>query len=125
MRAIYLKQIRGMGLLDWLDEPLWFAPQRLSTSSADSVPQQIHIRWFVFGSDQGPDEKKCDKLIDMDVADSLLTLKVRAWCLRHILNLISKRQLQRLDKWRHNSDNDNDKCNNNTETNNIIIIIIK
>ena len=51
------------------------------------MPQQLHIRWFVFGSDQGPDEKKCDKLIDMDVADSLLTLKVRAWCLRHILTL--------------------------------------
>ena len=65
------------------------------------MPQQVHIRWFVFGSDQGPDEKQCDKLIGMDVADLLLTLKVRAWCLKHILNLITKRQLVRLDKWRY------------------------
>ena len=99
MRAIYLKQILGTGLRDWLDESLWYAPQRLSTR--DNVPQQVHIRWFVFGSDQGPDEKKCDKLIGMDVADLLLTLKVRAWCLKHILNLITKRQLVRLDKWRY------------------------
>ena len=99
MRAIYLKQILGTGLRDWLDESLWYAPQRLSTR--DNVPQQVHIRWFVFGSDQGPDEKQCDKLIDMDVADLLLTLKVRAWCLKHILNLITKRQLVRLDKWRY------------------------
>lgn len=57
MRSIYLKQIKGTGLRDWIDESLWYAPQRLSTSTSDNVPQQVHIRWFVFGSDQRPDEK--------------------------------------------------------------------
>ena len=43
----------------------------------------------------------CDQLVNDDVASQLFTLKLRAWCLRHIMNLIVKRQLVRLDKYRH------------------------
>eukprot|EP00959_Pyramimonas_sp_CCMP1952_P126451 2644656-Pyramimonas_sp.AAC.1 len=70
-RAMHLKQIRATGMRDWLDESCWIAKQPDLTTDSDDIDVFLHIRWFVFASDRGPDQKKCDRLIAGDLSNSL------------------------------------------------------
>ena len=52
MRAMYLKQCRGLGLRDWVNEDSFLVQPRLSHEQApDHLLDTIHVRFFIFGSD--------------------------------------------------------------------------
>ena len=56
----------------------------------------VHLSTFVFGTDQGPDQVYCDKLIRAEITHKPLTLCFRKWCNEHAAHLMVKRQLSRL-----------------------------
>ena len=89
VRAMYMKQCASVGLPDWAQTPTWSLPMAWPPASQE-LPDYIHIRVWVFASDQGGDQKGADKLIDGDVQDSALCFKLRAWCVRHILHLMAR-----------------------------------
>eukprot|EP00959_Pyramimonas_sp_CCMP1952_P260338 5443308-Pyramimonas_sp.AAC.1 len=86
-RAMYLKQCRSIGLQTWLDMSSWLSHPKPSDVQPEDVDSVIQIRFFIFSSDNGPDQAKADRLIRDDIADQLYTLMLRAWCIRHQLHL--------------------------------------
>ena len=82
VRSMLLKQLQSAGLSAWSDQ--W--PQ-----SAHG----LHIKWYLFSSDQGGDQTSSHSLIQADVEDIELTWYSRVWCLDHVDHLIAGVNLQR------------------------------
>lgn len=61
----------------------------------------FQLTMYFFGTDKGGDQQGNDALIHVDFAVSLFDMQFRNWCLHHQSHLICKRQLERLDKYRH------------------------
>lgn len=91
VRAMLLKQMSSVGC------PLWNAPDPDSDGLHEPprIPH-LHLATFVFGTDQGPDQVFCDKLIRAELVHKPLTLLFRQWCNEHAAHLMVKRQLTRL-----------------------------
>ena len=93
-RCMILKQLEAVGCNTWLQYRLHdvpeISPQELwAWQMGDgSGASYQHISVYVFGSDQGPDQRGSDTLIDADVEPLLYVWKFRNWCLEHILHLM-------------------------------------
>ena len=70
MRAMVLKQIESVGARTWLNPP--------------DLPR--HVVWWMCGSDQGPDQEACDRLMDIDLYSRTSVFKVRTFYFQHQLN---------------------------------------
>jgi len=68
-------------------------PQETSTMLKEHT---FHLRAWVFGSDQGPDQVGADSYFDAAVSSCVFVLKFRQWCFQHMLHLITGRQLKAL-----------------------------
>ena len=100
VRAMYLLQCRSVGCPTWLDGDCVSLGVLPSTSECDPESfgiTSVHLRWYVFRTDQGPDEKMASKYVDRDIDERIMVLKVHSWCHRHALHLMAKRQLLLLD----------------------------
>ena len=91
-RAVYLKQLGSIGVQSWIED-IDIARRMQVTftehDACDECPPYFHLRAFVFGADQGPDQKKCARLLQNDVADLLFILITHQWCTFHVLALIA------------------------------------
>ena len=58
LEAFYMKQLVGIGL------PGWWRPPKLPV-----IIGCVHLEVYIMGSDQGPDQVKCMKLIQDDTAN--------------------------------------------------------
>eukprot|EP00974_Lingulodinium_polyedra_P036550 3505263-Lingulodinium_polyedra.AAC.1 len=107
-RAIYLRQLGNVGIQTWMEvledapdagseiadvataiEQVWEA----SKAYAGESMQHMHITWWVFTTDQGPDQKAASALIRDDMFRDLFQLRSHMYCFLHIGHLIVKRQL--------------------------------
>ena len=90
-RAIYIKQLHSIGTHTWLDD-IELAKRMEAEfrfyDDQDMHPPYVHLRAFVFGSDQGPDQKACAKEVHHDTDDLLFTFVIHSWCVLHVLALI-------------------------------------
>ena len=87
------KQTRAVGARAWVSE--WVSDV---SSDLPLVPSDSnfvgHICTYVFGTDQGPDQKGSDRIIDSHVSASgagaggRILLKFRQWCLQHCVHLM-------------------------------------
>ena len=72
------------------------------TSGNGKSMQQASISIFLstfFGSDQGPDEKAADSLLNNDFTCNVFVWKIRQYCLEHTIHLMVKQQLKRMGTW--------------------------
>lgn len=82
-RCIFFKQLMAAGVHPWTQQ--FVMPDNFT-----------HLRVFVWSTDQGGDQKGCDKLMQADVKADLHTLMFRQWCLLHEIALCVKTQLTTL-----------------------------
>ena len=61
--------IEAVGARTWLNPP--------------DLPR--HVVWWMCGSDQGPDQVACDRLMDIDLYSKPSVFKVRIFCFQHQL----------------------------------------
>ena len=90
-RALLLKQFANVGARPWTDD----------TVLACDLESYFHIEIFIFGSDQGGDQRGAEKLFEADFNNQLLRWKIRQWCMQHSLHLSVKKQQARLNGGRH------------------------
>merc|ERR1712079_748385 len=89
-RALYWKQLQLAGVRMWNADDIHDDPH-VATDQA-----RIHIKVYLFISDQGPDQTGNDKLMHGEVSAMPLVLLFRQWCMRHNAHLMSKKGLARL-----------------------------
>ena len=96
-RAMYLRQLTNLGVPLWTESTTAYDDWTLD--DIEMGPSSFfHVKVWVFNADSGPDQVSCDKIIDADVSDFALRIKLRTWCMRHKAHLIVKRQVVVLDK---------------------------
>ena len=98
-RALYLKQVSSLGVLPWTDEMSVFSLFGYD-DGVGPVGSYFHCRIYVFAADQGPDQVASHDLISAEVVGRLNVIVIRSYCLRHILNLINKKAIQRFESRR-------------------------
>ena len=83
--------------------PLFSHPQFRFTPDdfRENKVTMFHIAAYFFGSDQGGDQQGCEHLLEIDFANQCVVLRIRQWCLQHIMHLLVKRQLAKLAKANH------------------------
>ena len=72
LKSIYARHLKSVGV------PAWSEPSAGTCS----------LRWYVFTTDQGGDEKACGRLIDEEANRDPTVLVSRMWCLDHVGHLI-------------------------------------
>ena len=83
-RAMTLRQIESVGIRPW------------TTPTLAQDIHHVHVRFFIFGADSGPDQKGCDGLVSREIMPQQTTLAVRGWCGQHQGHLIVVAMLKRL-----------------------------
>ena len=86
-RAMLLKQFAAVGARTWIE----------SEQDENIIAGRIiHVSWYLFASDAGPDQFACDGLVDADLMHDHYKLKVRTFCIQHQIHLIVKRGILKL-----------------------------
>ena len=100
-RALFLKQIRSLGCRTWLDKDEESKFCGLHIGDGDKLPSYFHVRFFIFGTDQGPDQVSAYSSIEAECKDDLLLIICNTWCIRHVLHLIFKRHIALLERYKY------------------------
>ena len=66
-RVLYLKQLKSVGVCTWEKEEPEFEEER--TWSQQMTSPFVHLTCWLFGSDQGPDQKACSKMMAKEIVD--------------------------------------------------------
>jgi hypothetical protein len=107
-RSMYLKQLRAAGVETWVDGhggvdaadvaySEHFEDGRCWRIAAGcSLDSYVHLKVWLFASDQGTDQVACSEIMAREVNDKLLEWMIHQYCLEHVNHLMVKRQLARL-----------------------------
>ena len=107
-RAMYLKQLRAAGVETWVDghggvdaadvaySEHFEDGRRWRISAGCSLDSYVHLKVWLFASDQGTDQVACSEIMAREVNDKLLEWMIHQYCLEHVNHLMVKRQLARL-----------------------------
>lgn len=82
-RCMFFKQLLAAGVRPWTQQ--FVLPDNF-----------LHLRVFVWSTDQGGDQKGAEKLMQADALPNSNTLMFRQWCLLHEIALCVKTQLTTL-----------------------------
>ena len=90
-RALFWAQMQPLGVKFWSEEDL----------DTNIQTQRLHLKVFFFCTDQGPDQKGAEKIMQEETAAMPGVLLFRQWCMRHNAHLTSKKTLVRLMKGKY------------------------
>eukprot|EP00959_Pyramimonas_sp_CCMP1952_P007292 152935-Pyramimonas_sp.AAC.2 len=94
-RAMYLKQCKLLGAQTWEEVDSDSEPDSPDDPSHETSQRYFHLRIYVVGSDQGGDQKGSHKYMLQDCKGRRQVWYWRHWCMRHVVHLISQKQLAR------------------------------